>query len=316
MYCLNETLYLEETAHGGWNVTELSANSTFCKHSFQFIRMVSIPLGVAIIVINILAFKAISNVVKQHSFGGNAVTLKGIACFDVGNGIFLLIYYLESAQGIFMKGDIDVWHVVVWLSWVCIYSSCLLRLYLCCQRLYSYAMLLYTGTNTHLIPGSQVKSLLICGALVLLANIELVTVIETKRHNDTFQKATHMYTIPFLVIQDVAMILVCVFSILLLLFSKLRMYDSRIWKAVWSLVLISTSSVLTNLVTFYGDAFCFVVARKKYSWFTDPPKPECFIPFAKTLTYFDSLFFPIIIFLSKNMRDALLDICCGPPREN
>ena len=42
--------------------------------------------------------------VRQQSFGGNAVTLKGIAFFDVGNGIFLLIYFLESAQGIFMKG--------------------------------------------------------------------------------------------------------------------------------------------------------------------------------------------------------------------
>ena len=52
-------------------------------------------------------------------------------------------------------GDIHLWKVVIWVSWVCIYSTCLLRLYLCCQRLYSYSLLLLTGTNTHIIPGFQ-----------------------------------------------------------------------------------------------------------------------------------------------------------------
>ena len=212
-------------------------------------------------------------------------------------------------------GDIHLWKVVIWVSWVCIYSTCLLRLYLCCQRLYSYSLLLLTGTNTHIIPGSRKKSLLICAALVVLANVELVTVLETQRHNKDFREVTGMYTIPFLFFQDVAVVLVCVFSILVLVFSQLRSYrNDAIWTAVWSLFLISASSVLTNLVTFYGDSLCFVVSSNIPVWFKTQPKYECFIPFAKTLTYFDSLFFPIILLCSGKMRAALLDICFSPPR--
>lgn len=60
MYCINDTLYLEESAVDPWNVTKLSEESNFCGTVFIFIRYASIPLGLTIIIINYLAFKSIS----------------------------------------------------------------------------------------------------------------------------------------------------------------------------------------------------------------------------------------------------------------
>jgi len=318
MYCINDTLYLEESASNSWNISELSQNDTFCKGVYTFIRYTSAPLGLAIIFINILAFKAISNVMRSHlSFGGNAVTLKGITFFDVMNGCFLLIYFVETAMGSFLKGSGGsgkyFWKAEVWCSWLCIYSSVLFRLYLCCQRLYSYGMLLVTAQNTHLIPESRRKSYKVCCGLFIVANIELATVLLTKHPWYNFFKDKGMYTIPFLLIQDVAVVLVSLLSIVVLVSSTSRSYSNLlVSSAVLPLCLISVSSVITNLATFYGDVLCLSRSIEVTNHFLLTMKPECFIPLAKALTYFDSLFFPIILFYtSANLRKSLAQVVCG-----
>ena len=206
-----------------------------------------------------------------------------------------------------------MWKVEVWLSWLCIYSSVLLRLYLCCQRLYSYGMLLLTAENANLLPDSQRKSYKICSILFVVANVELATVLLTQYCWQDFFKNRGMYTIPFLLIQDVAVFIVCVLSICILVFSRLRAYSHILGaSALLPLCLISLSSVITNIVTFYGDVLCISRRIPISNQALLDIKPECFIPFAKTLTYFDSLFFPLILFTtSRNLRRSLKVIICG-----
>ena len=45
------------------------------------------------------------NVMRSHlSFGGNAVTLQGITFLDILNGCFVLVYAVETAEGVFFQG--------------------------------------------------------------------------------------------------------------------------------------------------------------------------------------------------------------------
>ena len=212
-----------------------------------------------------------------------------------------------------IPGDRVFWKIEVWCSWLCIYSSVLFRLYLCCQRLYSYGMLLVTAQNTHLIPESRRKSYKVCFVLFIVANIELATVLLTKHYWHKFFKNQGMYTIPFLLIQDVAVVAVSVLSICVLVFSSLRYYsDILVSSAVIPLCLISVSSVLTNTVTFYGDVLCLSRKITVSNPFLVQMEPECFIPLAKTLTYFDSLFFPIILLVtSAKIRRSLREVLFG-----
>lgn len=215
-------------------------------------------------------------------------------------------------------GNKTIWKVEIWCSWLCIYSSVLFRLYLCCQRLYSYGMVLLTAENANLLPDSRRKSYKICSVLFVIANIELATVLLTQYCWQDLLKDRGMYTIPFLLIQDLAVVIVCVLSIFILAFSGLRAYSSiLVSSTVLPMCLISLSSVITNIVTFYGDFLCISRNIPILDDALLDIKPECFIPFAKTLTYFDSLFFPIILFTtSGNLRRSLERIICGvqPPQ--
>lgn len=204
----------------------------------------------------------------------------------------------------------------MWLSWLCIYCTVLYRLYLCCQRLYSYGMLLHTTENTHLIPRSRGRSYKVCAALFLLANIELVTVAVTHQFQD-FLEPHGIYTVPFVLLQDSAVVIVSFLSICVLVFSRLRLYREILQSsAVATLCLISISSVLSNFVTFYGDTLCLSRSIKVTDPFLNSLKPECFIPLAKTLTYIDSLCFPIILFsTSGNLRRSLRQVILGSQPE-
>lgn len=214
------------------------------------------------------------------------------------------------------SGNKDVWQVITWTSWSCIYLTSLLRLYLCWQRFNSYRLLLTTGENSHLIPGSRGKAWKICFGLFIFAHVELLTVLIT-RYYRSFHEKTNMYTIPFLAIQDFMAILVCILMICMLLFSKLRTYltlchNNEVYNAAISLTLISTSSVLTNIFTFYGDITCISSSLEITSYNLLTIKPECFIPFAKTCTYFDSLIFPVVlIYFSKNLRSGISTLIFG-----
>ena len=46
--------------------------------------------------------------INPMAFGGNGVTIQCIALFDVFNGCFVLVYFYEAAEGIFLNGTINI----------------------------------------------------------------------------------------------------------------------------------------------------------------------------------------------------------------
>ena len=206
-----------------------------------------------------------------------------------------------------------MWRGVIWVSWSCIYSSCLLRLYLCFQRLYSFLLLLRTGQNLHLIPGTERTSVRVCVSLTLVSHFELLAVFLTKIYSKKFMASTGMMTIPFLVLQDCLVVTVSMVLVAVLLFSEIWRVPCRaqIRATIFQICLISVSSVVTNLLTFYGDILCTTTDNLVTEQWLVNLKPHCFIPLAKTLTYFDSLLFPVILFTGANMRKSALQLICG-----
>lgn len=49
-----------------------------------------------------------SGKINPMAFGGNGVTIQCIALFDVFNGCFVLVYFYEAAEGIFLNGTINI----------------------------------------------------------------------------------------------------------------------------------------------------------------------------------------------------------------
>ena len=60
MYCVNGSLHLEESSNGSWSVRDLSERSAFCAGAFHYLKVSSIPMGVMIVVMNVLAYNTIS----------------------------------------------------------------------------------------------------------------------------------------------------------------------------------------------------------------------------------------------------------------
>ena len=148
-------------------------------------------------------------------------------------------------------------------------------------------------------------TILLCSAIAL---IELFIVDFSYHHQSSFKKWLHLITIPFVGIQAALIVVTCFLTLFLMSCSKVyKLHPPSIQFAINTLILICVSTLVTNALTFYGDMTCLME-----SWGYEPEhvysiNPSCFIPLSKVLTYFDSLFFPVILFRGKVMRQAFLD---------
>ena len=303
MFCTNGTLYLEEQKYA-WNVTELRNNSTFCNTAFNIVEYTSLPLGVLIVVINLSVLKALRHI-YANALHGNGCILSAIALLDVGNGVFCFIYFYEAALGLFNYGDPVAWGIIVWISWWLIYTAWLLKLYLCIYRIYSYVRILCFPVDTFTFWQMSKRRakwtiLIICA----LGNLELVSIYLCKIYQDQVRNTFHISVFPFLGFQTALVIIISGVTAVLMVFSKLKSYTTQanLTFAANSLIMFCISTLVTNSLTFYGDMVCVFDSNSTHLMYM---KPECFIPLAKEITYFDSLIFPIILFRGKLMQKAL-----------
>ena len=149
------------------------------------------------------------------------------------------------------------------------------------------------------------KALKVCLVTMVITQLQLLFIWLTKKYN--WLEGTWIITVPFFGIEAALVFIISTTSSFILMFSNQFRYGDvvsrNIKDAVVSIFLISVCSAVFNCLSLYGDTVCM---------FRDLSKkvpaailPQCFIPLAKTITYFDSLAFPLILFRSTHIRNGL-----------